>query len=163
MTSLASCFVSNTPQRRPRILGPGAANSRVYSGDLSGGILFDWSTDCWTVSDVHKGRYPSRLSCPIRVCRAIPGGSLSSTGRSSIMRRLDRRCDVVVLTPSFSSSAGPFGRNGRGPSMESQHRLRARVQIQEEAEAWCLAGYQQLGLRWLWLKFIQSGRKICIT
>jgi hypothetical protein len=41
-------------------------------------------------------------------------------------RKACRSCDAVVLTPSSSSSTGPFGRNGtRGPSMESQHQLRA--------------------------------------
>jgi hypothetical protein len=54
-------------------------------------------------------------------------------------------------------------RNTRTFNGVSTSAARLGVQIQEEAEAWCLAGYRTLGLCWLWLEFIPSGRKICIT
>jgi hypothetical protein len=52
-------------------------------------------------------------------------------------------------------------RNARTFNGVSTSVARPGVQIQEEAQAWCLAGYRHL--IWLWLEFMPSGRKNCIT
>jgi hypothetical protein len=59
----------------------------------------------------------------------------------------------VVLTPSSSSSARPFGRNGtRGPSMESQHQLRALgFKFRRKLRLGVSRATGTLGLCWLWL------------
>jgi hypothetical protein len=51
--------------------------------------------------------------------------------------------------------------NARTFNGVSTSAARPGVQIQEEAQAWCLAGYRHL--IWLWLEFMPSGRKNCIT